>query len=81
VNQDYRECNYGLLPLADIEAAHAGDPSAMDRVLRHYGSYIKKLCTCRFIDDRDQRHYGVDEYMQRHLEIKLITAILSMKLK
>lgn len=42
MNQDNnRSCNYELLPLAVIEAAHAGDPSAMDRVLRHYDRYIK----------------------------------------
>lgn len=77
----YRECDYELIPLSVIEAAHAGDPSAMDRVLRHYDSYIKKLCTRRFIDDCNQPHYCVDDYMQRHLEIKLITAILNMKLE
>ncbi len=48
MNQDNnRSCNYELLPLAVIEAVHAGDPSAMDRVLRHYDRYIKKLCTCK----------------------------------
>lgn len=81
MNQDNnRSCNYELLPLAVIEAAHAGDPSAMDRVLRHYDRYIKKLCTRKLYDDCDQLHYCVDEYMKRHLEIKLITAIVNMKL-
>lgn len=48
MNQDNnRSCNYELLPLAVIEAVHAGDPSAMDRVLRYYDRYIKKLCTCK----------------------------------
>ena len=81
MNQDNnRSCNYELLPLAVIEAAHAGDPSAMDRVLRHYDRYIKKLCTRKLYDDCGQEHYCVDEYMKRHLEIKLITAIVNMKL-
>ena len=55
MNQDNnRSCNYELLPLAVIEAAHAGDPSAMDRVLRHYDRYIKKLCTRKLYYDCGQ---------------------------
>ena len=45
--ENNRSYDCELLPLAVIEAAHAGDPSAMDRVLRHYGRYIKKLCICK----------------------------------
>ncbi|NLQ67099.1 helix-turn-helix domain-containing protein [Streptococcus mutans] len=80
MNQENRFCDYELLPLAVIESAHAGDPSAMDRVLRHYDKYIKKLCTRKLYGDCDLSHYYVDEYMKRHLEIKLITAIVNMKL-
>ena len=77
MNQDNsRSCNYELLPLAVIEAVHAGDPSAMDRVLRHYGRYIKKLCTRKLYDDCCQPHYCVDEYMKRRLQIKLIHSIV-----
>lgn len=79
MNQENRFCDYELLPLAVIESAHAGDPSAMDRVLRHYDKYIKTLCT-RKLYDCVLSHYYVDEYMKRHLEIKLITAIVNMKL-
>ena len=78
--ENTRSCDYELLPLAVIEAAHACNPSAMDRVLRHYDRYIKKLCTRKLYDDCDQLHYCVDEYMKHHLEIKLITAIVNMKL-
>ncbi|EMC30391.1 helix-turn-helix domain-containing protein [Streptococcus mutans] len=80
MNQENRFCDYELFPLAVIESAHAGDPSAMDRVLRHYDKYIKKLCTRKLYDDCNLSHYYVDEYMKRHLEIKLITAIVNMKL-
>ena len=45
--ENNRSYDCELLPLAVIEAAHAGDPSAMDRVLRHYDRYIKKLCICK----------------------------------
>ena len=34
-----------LLPLSVMEAAHAGDAMAMERVLRYYEGYINKLCT------------------------------------
>ena len=34
-----------LLPMSVIEAARAGDPLAVERVLRYYDRYINKLCT------------------------------------
>ena len=34
-----------LLPLSVIEAARAGDPLAVERVLRYYEGYMDKLCT------------------------------------
>lgn len=49
--ENNRSCDYELLPLAVIEAAHVGNPSAMDRVLRHYERYIKKLCIRKLYDD------------------------------
>ena len=64
---------------ADAKEKHAMRYT-MDRVLRHYDRYIKKLCTRKLYDDCGQEHYCVDEYMKRHLEIKLITAIVNMKL-
>lgn len=65
-----------LLPLAVIEAARAGDAGAMEQVLRYYSGYINKLCTRTFYDDYDQPYTGVDEYMKRRLENKLIYAIV-----
>ena len=38
-------CGRALLPLSVIEAARAGDPLAVERVLRYYEGYIDKLCT------------------------------------
>ena len=38
-------CGRELLPLSVIEAARAGDPLAVERVLRYYEGYIDKLCT------------------------------------
>ena len=37
-------CGRELLPLSVIEAARAGDPLAVERVLRYYEGYIDKLC-------------------------------------
>ena len=41
-----------LLPMEVIEAARAGDPLALERVLRYYDRYINKICT-RTLYDKD----------------------------
>lgn len=64
------------LPLAVIEAARAGDAGAMEQVLRYYNGYINKLCTRTLYDNYGQPYTGVDEYMKRRLENKLIYAIV-----
>ncbi len=64
------------LPLAVIEAARAGDAGATEQVLRYYSGYINKLCTRTLYDDCGQPYTGVDEYMKRRLENKLIYAIV-----
>ena len=50
---------------------------AARQVLRHYEPYISKLCTRKLYDEYGGAHHCLDEYMKRHLEIKLITAILN----
>ena len=65
-----------LLPLSVMEAAHAGDAMAMERVLRYYEGYINKLCTRTLYDSNGIPYVCVDEYMKRRLEIKLIHAIV-----
>ncbi len=64
------------LPLVVIEAARAGDAGAMEQVLRYYNGYINKLCIRTLYDDYGQPYTGVDEYMKRRLENKLIYAIV-----
>ena len=71
-------CGRGLLPLSVIEAARAGDPLAVERVLWYYEGYMDKLCTRTLYDPDGQPHVRVDEYMKRRLEIKLIHSIVSM---
>ena len=65
-----------LLPLSVIDAARAGDPDAVERVLRYYEGYINKLCTRTLYDEIGQPHVRVDEFMKRRLEIKLIHSIV-----
>ena len=66
-----------LLPLSVMEAAHAGDAMAMERVLRYYEGYINKLCTRTLYDLDGSPHVRVDEYMKRRLQSRLIRAILN----
>lgn len=39
--------------------------------------YINKLCTGILYDKHGQPHVCIDEYMKRHLEIKLISSIVT----
>ena len=43
-------CGRELLPLSVIEAARAGDPLAVERVLWYYEGYMDKLCTRTLYD-------------------------------
>ena len=69
-----------LLPFHIIEAATMGDVEAINVVLKHYESYIKRLSTRKLYDEFGQLHYCVDETLRRRLETKLITKILKFKL-
>ena len=62
-----------------IEAARAGDPLAVERVLRYYEGYIDKLCTRTLYDLDGSPHVRVDEYMKRRLQTKLLEAIVNRK--
>lgn len=66
-----------LLPMDAIEAARAGDPLAVERVLRYYEGYMDKLCTRTLYDLDGTPHVRVDEYMKRRLQSRLIRAILN----
>ena len=39
-----------LLPLSVFAKARAGDPLAMERILRYYDGYMNKLCTRTLYD-------------------------------
>lgn len=72
-------CGRELLSLSVIEAARAGNPLAMERVLRYYNGYIDKLCTRTLYDLDDSPHVRVDEYMKHRLQAKLVDAIVVKK--
>ena len=69
-------CGRELLPRSVSEAARAGDPLAMERILRYYDSYMNKLCTRTLYELDGTPHVRVDEYMKHRLQNKLIRAIL-----
>ena len=66
-----------LLPMSVIEAAHAGDPLAVERVLRYYDRYINKLCNRTLYDEDGMPHVRVDEYMKHRLQAKLVKDIVN----
>ncbi|MCI6991169.1 MAG: helix-turn-helix domain-containing protein [Clostridiales bacterium] len=68
-----------LLPMDVIEAARAGDPLAVERVLRYYEGYINKLCTRTLYDKNGLPYIDVDEYMKHRLQAKLVEAIVVRK--
>ena len=69
----------GLPPLSVFAEARAGDPLAMERILRYYDGYMNKLCTRTLYDLDGSPHVRVDEYMKRRLQTKLIEAIVNRK--
>lgn len=68
-----------LLPMDMIEAARAGDPLALERVLRYYDRYINKICTQTLYDKDGLPHICIDEYMKHRLQAKLVGAIVVKK--
>lgn len=66
-----------LLPYTTIAAAASGDVDAINAVLKHYERYIAALATRTLYDENGNPHLCVDEAMERRLETKLITRILS----
>ncbi|MFG5461311.1 helix-turn-helix domain-containing protein [Enterococcus faecalis] len=71
---------YPLVPLSVIQSALEEDPISIKMILKHYHSYIVKLCLTNGFNGAEQFITYVDEYMLRQLEIKLIEAILKFKI-
>lgn len=68
-----------LLPNSVIQAAKAGDAEAIGTVLHYYDAYMNSLCQKRTCTPDGQYQVVIDQYMKRRLEIKLITAIVTMR--
>lgn len=68
-----------LLPMDVIEAARAGDPLALERILRYYDRYINKICTRTLYGKDGLPYVGIDEYMKHRLQAKLAQAIVVKK--
>ena len=68
-----------LLPLSVFAEARAGDPLALERVLRYYDRYINKICTRTLYDKDGLPHIDIDEYMKHRLQAKLVEAIVVKK--
>lgn len=64
-----------------IEAAIAGDVVAINQIVDYFQPYINSRCRRKFIDESGQVKYGIDEYMKRRMETKLITKILSFEIQ
>ena len=62
--------NKKLIPFEVIEKAVAGEPEAIDAVLRHYAGYIKYL-------SKSKGHSNDDT--QDRLKAKLVEAILKFR--
>ena len=69
----------GLLPMDVIEAARAGDPLALERILRYCDRYVNKICTRTIYDKDGLPHTGIEEYMRHRLQAKLVEAIVVKK--
>ena len=72
--------NKKLIPFWVIERALEGDIQAINKILKHYESYIKRLSTRKLYDEFGQLHYCVDETLRRRLETKLIKTIIGFKI-
>lgn len=68
-----------LFPMDVIEAAHAGDPIAFERILWYYDRYVNKICTRMLYDKNGLPYIGVDEYMKQRLQAKLVGTIVTKK--
>ena len=74
----YEHTSREFLPLSVIRSACAGDPDAVEQVLRHYRGYIIKLCTGIFYDKHGQPHVCIDEYMLSLIHISSLSSIFSV---
>lgn len=68
--------NTKLLPYQTILNASHGDVIALEKALSHFDSYINKLATHAFYDERGCVYYYVDGELKLQLQMKLVVAIM-----
>ena len=64
-----------------IEAAIGGDAVAINQIIDYFQTYINSRCRRKFIDESGWTRCGIDEYMKRRMETKLITKILGFQIQ
>ena len=64
-----------------IEDAIGGDAVAINQIIDYFQPYINSRCPRKFIDESGRTTYGIDDYMTRRMETKLITKILGFKIQ
>lgn len=64
-----------------IIAAINGDVDSINQVISFFQAFIESKCRRQFKDEFGRVHYGVDEYMKRRMETKLITKILDFQIQ
>lgn len=73
--------SHKLVPPEIIKVAVTGDVDAINQIVTHYQPYIIKLATQKLYDEAGNAHFYVNEDLKRHLETKLITAILKFEIR
>ena len=68
-----------LLPMDVIEAARAGDPLALERIVRYNDRYINKISTRTHKCKIGLPNIREDEYMKHRLQAKLTESIVVKK--
>ena len=75
---DNKKRQYPLVPLSVIQSALEEDPISIKMILKHYHSYIVKLCLTNGFNEAEQFITYVDEYMPvsyTHLTLPTSTSV------
>lgn len=64
------------IPYSTILAAKTGDGEAMQKILRHYSSYIASFSKRAFFDEYGSRYELVDDDIKQRIEAKLMYQII-----
>lgn len=68
-----------LVEYSVIKSAQKGDAEAISIIINHYKGYIRKLSVIYVLDSNGYGRKAVDIYLEKILELHLVTAILKFK--